>query len=76
MAEYHVGCGLAGIYAGRIKKNGYEWAEQSEVTNEAINAVGIYLLGKKSLALFAYNGKRYKLAVEEETSNDGTAEET
>ena len=24
MAEYHVGCGLAGIYAGTLKKNGYD----------------------------------------------------
>ena len=39
MAEYHVGCGIAGIYAGVLKKNGEEWLHKSEVTNEAINAV-------------------------------------
>ena len=24
MPEYHVGCGIAGIYAGTLKKNGYD----------------------------------------------------
>ena len=39
MAEYHVGCGLAGIYAGTVKKNGEEWQNKSCVTDEAIDAV-------------------------------------
>lgn len=39
MATYHVGCGIAGIYAGTLKKNGYEWINKSDVTDEAINAV-------------------------------------
>lgn len=39
MAQYHVGCGIAGIYAGTLKKNGDEWLNKSNVTNEAINAV-------------------------------------
>lgn len=39
MAEYHVGCGIAGIYAGTLKKNGCEWLNKSEVTKEAIIAV-------------------------------------
>lgn len=43
MAEYHVGCGLAGIYAGTLKKNGREWQNKSDVTNEAIDAVRDYL---------------------------------
>ena len=38
MAEYHVGCGLAGIYAGTCRKKG-DWRDKSDVTNEAINAV-------------------------------------
>ena len=42
MAEYHVGCGIAGIYAGTIKKNGYEWQNKSDVTDEAIKAVVMY----------------------------------
>ena len=44
MAEYHVGCGLAGIYAGTLKKNGIEWLNKSVVTDEAIGAVADYLL--------------------------------
>ena len=39
MAEYHVGCGIAGIYAGTLKKSGDEWLNKSDVTNEAIGAV-------------------------------------
>ena len=39
MADYHVGCGIAGIYAGTIKKNGIEWQNKSCVTDEAIEAV-------------------------------------
>ena len=39
MAEYHVGCGFAGIYAGTLKKNGKEWLHNSNVTDEAILSV-------------------------------------
>ena len=44
MAEYHVGCGLAGIYAGTLKKNGIEWLNKSCVTDEAIDAVRDWLM--------------------------------
>ena len=47
MAEYHIGCGLAGIYAGtlnRKNKDGYRtWRDKSDVTEEAIEAVARYL---------------------------------
>ena len=44
MAEYHVGCGLAGIYAGTLKpKKKDEWLNKSLVTDEAIDAVRDYL---------------------------------
>lgn len=46
MADYHVGCGIAGIYAGIMKPNGYEWKTKSNVTNEAIAAVAVYMGGK------------------------------
>lgn len=42
MAEYHVGCGLAGIYAGTLNKQGTEWLTKSEVTEEARQAVILY----------------------------------
>ena len=45
MAEYHVGCGLARIYAGTIKKPG-EWKNKSEVTAEALRSVAEYMVGK------------------------------
>lgn len=43
MAQYHVGCGIAAIYAGIMKSNGYEWKTQSDVTAEAIASVAIYM---------------------------------
>lgn len=39
MAEYHVGCGIAGIYAGTLNKKKGMWINKSEVTSEAIKAV-------------------------------------
>ena len=42
MAEYHVGCGIAGIYAGTLSKQGTEWLTKSEVTEEARKAVILY----------------------------------
>ena len=44
MAEYHVGCGLAGIYAGTLKKSGIEWQNKTLVTDEAVDAVRDYLM--------------------------------
>lgn len=41
MAEYHVGKGLAGIYAGTIEKSGI-WRNKSDVTDEAIAAVFLW----------------------------------
>lgn len=44
MAEYHVGCGAFGIYAGTLKPNGEEWRNKSDVTDEAISATAQHLL--------------------------------
>ena len=65
MAEYHVGCGLMGIYAGTLNKKKNMWVTKNEVTDEAINSVAQYLLEHQVSANFSYNGKQYKLAVEE-----------
>lgn len=65
MAEYHVGCGLAGIYAGTLKKNGYEWLNKSNVTNEGLSAAAQYLLFGKKEFRFQYDGKWYAMRVEE-----------
>ena len=46
MANYHVGCGAFGIYAGRLNKDKSMWIDgaRTEVTDEAICAVRDYLL--------------------------------
>ena len=43
MAEYHVGCGIAGIYAGVLKSK-EEWKNKTECTDEAIVAVRDYMV--------------------------------
>lgn len=57
MAEYHVGCGLTGIYAGTLNpktKDGYQtWKNKSDVTEEVISAVVQHL--KQQLS-FENNG--------------------
>ena len=71
MAEYHVTCGLAGIYAGTLKKSGIEWLNKSDVTNEAIGAVVEYMYFKipDGENTFAYgfkmrDGKYVRLKIE------------
>ena len=39
MSEYHVGCGLQWIYAGALNRKRTDWADKSEVTQEAYAAV-------------------------------------
>lgn len=61
MAEYHVGCGLAGIYAGTLKaKKQDEWLNKSLVTEEAIEAVRDYLFMnmKSGDTTYGYSWKR------------------
>ena len=43
MAEYHIGCGCFGIYAGTLQ-NPNMWRNKSEVTDEAIGAVRDYMV--------------------------------
>ena len=73
MAEYHVGCGAFGIYAGTLNsKNKALWQNKSEVTNEAVSAVAQYLLQEDKSLLFDYQGSRYRLSVTPEPQKDGT----
>ena len=45
MAEYHVGCGAFGIYAGTLNsRNKNLWQNKTECTDEAICAVRDYLV--------------------------------
>lgn len=44
MAEYHVGCGVFGIYAGTLNsKNKNLWQNKTECTEEALGAVRDYM---------------------------------
>jgi len=65
MQKYHVGLGLARIYAGRINKKGDTWLEKNDVTQEALNSVAIFLINKDESMLFEYMGKEYILSVKE-----------
>lgn len=65
MAEYHVGCGIAGIYAGTLKSNGYEWRNKSCVTNEALDAAAQYLFDRHKEVRFTKDGKRYAMRIVE-----------
>lgn len=64
MANYHVGCGITGIFAGTINKTNTMWVNKSDVTYEAISAVAQFLLEHEEVMEFNYQGKRYRLAVE------------
>lgn len=64
MDNYHVGCGLFGIYAGTLNKNNSSWVNKSDVTDEAMAAVAQFLLEHHEAMNFDYHGKRYRLAVE------------
>ena len=68
MAEYHVGCGITGIFAGTLNKKGDMWANKSNVTDEAMRAVAQFLLEHKEAMNFNYRGKHYRLAVEPQES--------
>lgn len=54
MTEYHVGCGIAGIYAG-VLRNKNEWKDKTECTNSAIVAVRDYMVDQ---CLDGINGNR------------------
>ena len=74
MAEYHVGCGLAGIYAGTVNpKRPYEWKNKTCVTKEAEAAVAQHLLFHDKEYRFTYEGGNYVLKVEKE--QDGSVQE-
>ena len=56
MSEYHVSCGMFGIYAGTIQKNGTEWKDKTRVTDEAIEAVRDWLLSEAQFYNKTYSG--------------------
>lgn len=45
MAEYHVGCGMFGIYAGIVNtRNKGTWKDKTQCTEKAIVAVRDYMI--------------------------------
>ena len=65
MANYHVGCGLTGIYAGTLKKSGDMWLNKSDVTHEALCAVAQHLLFQGKEFRFQHKGQWYAMRIEE-----------
>lgn len=63
MAEYHVGCGITGIFAGTLNKKGDMWINKSDVTDEAIRAVAQYFIEHGEIMNFEYKGENYVLSV-------------
>lgn len=74
MSEYHVGCGLAGIYAGTLKPNGHEWRNKSNVTIEALDAAAQYLYERHKEVRFEKGGKRYTMCVIELRGDEDEAD--
>lgn len=67
MAEYHVGCGITGIFAGTLNKSGDMWKNKSDVTHEAFSVVAQYCLEHNESMSFGYKGKQYRLEVREQS---------
>lgn len=65
MADYHVGAGIFGIYAGTLNPKGDTWRNKSEVTREALGAAAQYLLENEKEFHFQRKSdeKRYVLKV-------------
>ena len=70
MADYHVGCGITGIFAGTLNKTNTMWVNKSDVTDEAIKAVALFLLEHEEELEFGYQGKHYRLVVEPQESEE------
>ena len=67
MAEYHIGNGIAGIYAGILDKTGKAWKAKSDVTEEAIRAAFVHLVEEipenATQYMITYPSSEYELIV-------------
>ena len=63
MAEYHVGCGIAGIYAGTLNKKGNMWINKSLVTNEVLSCAFDYLYNNKKEYRVTINDVEYAMRI-------------
>lgn len=43
MNDYHVACGASAIYLGRLNKEGTQWTEKTDCTDEVLRAAADYL---------------------------------
>lgn len=64
MAEYHVGCGILGIYAGILNKKGDKWINKSLVTNEVLSCAFDYLYSNEKEFRATINGVEYAMRIE------------
>lgn len=73
MAEYHVGIGLFGIYAGTLNPKGDTWRNKSEVTLEALCASAQYLLDNDKEYWFQRkaDGKWFAMCISEIELKEG-----
>lgn len=63
MSNYHVGCGLFGIYAGILNKNKNMWVSKSEVTDEVLSSSFDYLYTNKKEIISEVDGKEYVMRI-------------
>lgn len=70
MADYRIGCGAFGIYAGVLNKKGDKWLHKSDVTDECINASAQFLLENDQCLKFEYKGKKYVMRIDERKESD------
>lgn len=63
MAEYHVGCGIAGIYAGTLNKKGNMWVNKSDVTEEVLNCAFEYLYSNNKVITATIDGTKYVMQI-------------
>ena len=71
MPEYHVVCGVFGIYAGTLNKKGDMWLHKSNVTDEVLGCAAQHLLFNHTEFRFQYKDIPYVLKVER-GQDDGT----
>lgn len=63
MAEYHVGCGIAGIYAGTLNKKGNMWINKSLVTDEVLSCAFDYLYTNEKEYRVTIDGAEYVMRI-------------
>ena len=69
MAEYHVGCGLFGIYAGTLNKKGDMWINKSDVTEEVLDSAFQYLFTNEKVFIAKVKDKEYIMKIDEKESD-------